>query len=90
MSHEASDESDLGAEPDTIRSVQDCAEIALLNHWFTLVDPRPDPGFYRNADADGAARDMVELNILISFADPRPFTRSWVKYVLEEDLFDQP
>jgi len=32
------------------------------------------PGIYRNADADGAARDVVELNIMLAFIDLRGFT----------------
>jgi hypothetical protein len=71
-------------------SVHHCEEITVLNKLFALVDTRPDPGIYRNADSDGAARDLVELNMLFSFADPRPFTNPWMRYFQAEDLFDQP
>jgi hypothetical protein len=90
MSQEDSDELDSGAESESTLSAFDCEEVTLLNALWALVDSRPDPGIYRNADADGAARDIVELSILISFADPRPFTNPWVYYMLEEDLLDQP
>jgi hypothetical protein len=89
MSHEDC-EPDSCAEPDSTFSDYDCQEIALLDELFALIDPRPDPGIYRNADADGAARDLVELNILISFEDPRPYTNPWAHYILAEELFDQP
>jgi hypothetical protein len=90
MSKEDSDELDSGTEPGSTFSAFDCEEVTLLNELWALADPRPDPGIYRNADADGAARDIVELSILISFADSRPFTNPWVYYMLEEDLLDQP
>ena len=89
MSYEASDESNSCAEPDsTLSSVQD-QEVTILKCWHALVDPRPDPGVYRNADADGAARDVVELYILFSFVDPRPFTSPWVPYIQEQDMFEE-
>ena len=71
MSHEASDESKTCAEPASVLSAVEAQEVAILEYWYSLVDPRPDPGVYRNADADGVARDMVELDIMISFVDPR-------------------
>jgi hypothetical protein len=60
-----------------------------LKYWYKLVDPRPDPGIYRNADADGAARDVVELYTMFSFADSRAFINPWVPYDQEEDLFEE-
>jgi hypothetical protein len=90
MSKEDSDELDSGTEPESTFSAFDSQEIALLYELLALVDPRPDPGIYRNADADGVARDIVELTILVSFADVRPYCNPWVPYVLEEDLLDQP
>jgi hypothetical protein len=87
MSHEASDESKPCAEPDSV--LVQAHEVAILEYWYTLVDPRPDPGIYRNADADGAARDVVELDIMLSFVDPRALANPWVPYVQEEDLFEE-
>ena len=89
MSHEHSDESNPCAERDSVLSAVQAQEVAILEHWYALVDPRPDPGVYKNADADGAARDVVELNILISFVDPRALTSPWVPYIQEEDLFEE-
>ncbi|HEY2170481.1 MAG TPA: hypothetical protein VGJ30_12700 [Candidatus Angelobacter sp.] len=89
MSHEASDESESCAEPDSTLPAVQAHEITILKCWYALVDPRPDPGFYRNADADGAARDVVELYILLSFVDPRPFVSPWVPYMEEEDLLEE-
>ena len=89
MSHEASDESNPCVEPALIFSAVQAQEVATLKYWYALVDPRPDPGIYRNADADGAARDVVELNIMISFVDPRGFNSPWVPYNQEEDLFKE-
>ena len=90
MSHEASDESNPCAEPAPVVSAAQDHEVTILKCWYSLVDPRPDPGIYRNADADGAARDVVELNIMLSFVDPRAFTRPWVPYIQEEeDLFEE-
>ena len=89
MSHEASDESNPCAERGLVLSDVQVQEVAILKYWYSLVDPRPDPGIYRNADADGAARDVVELNIMVSFVDPRPFTNPWVPYAQEEDLFEE-
>ena len=89
MSHEAFDKSKPCAElRSTLLAVQ-AHEVAILEYWYTLVDPRPDPGIYRNADADGAARDVVELDMLFSFVDPRAFTSPWVPYAQEEDLFEK-
>lgn len=90
MSHDASDESNPCAEPDPTLSAYHSEEIALLNKMFALVDPRPDPGIYRNADSDGVARDLVELSMLFSFEDARSYTNPWVSYIRAEDLFDQP
>lgn len=78
MSHEASDESKPCAEPDSV--LVQAHEVAILKYWYALVDPRPAPGIYRNADADGVARDVVELNIMVSFVDPRGFSSPWVPY----------
>jgi hypothetical protein len=89
MSHEASDESNSCAEPDSSLPAAQAHEMVILKCWYELVDPRPDPGIYRNADTDGAARDVVELYILFSFVDPRPFTSPWVPYIQEEDLCDE-
>ena len=89
MSHEASDESNPCTEPDSVHLAVQVQEVAILKRWYALVDPRPDPGVYRNADADGAARDVVELNIMLSFVDPRPFADPWVPYIQEEDLFEE-
>jgi len=93
MSHEASDETNPCAEPDSVLSAVQSQEVAILKYWYSLVDPRPDPGVYRNADADGAARDVVELNIMVTFVDPRGFTSPWVPYDApydqEEDLFEE-
>ena len=74
MSHEASDESNPCVEPASIFSAVQVQEVATLKYWYALVDPRPDPGIYRNADANGAARDVVELNIMISFVIPGDLT----------------
>jgi hypothetical protein len=89
MSHEASDESNPCAEPDSVLSAVQVQEVAILKYWYALVDPRPDPGVYRNADADGAARDVVELNIMLAFVDPRAFANPWVPYDQEEDLLEE-
>ena len=93
MSHEASDESKPCAEQASVLSAVQAQEVAILKYWYSLVDPRPDPGVYRNTDADGAARDVVELNIMVSFVDPRGFARPWVPYDApydqEEDSFDE-
>ena len=89
MSHEASDESNPCAEPDSVISAVQVQEIAILKYWYSLVDPRPDPGIYRNADADGIARDVVELNIMLAFVDQRAFTSPWVPYDQEEDLSEE-
>jgi hypothetical protein len=89
MSHEASDESNPCAERDSVLSAVQAQEVAILKHWYALVDPRPDPGIYRNADADGAARDVVELNIMLAFVDPRGFPGPWVPYIQQEDLFEE-
>jgi hypothetical protein len=89
MSHEASDEPNSCAEPDSVLSAVQVQEVAILKYWYAMVDQRPDPGVYRNADADGAARDVVELNLMISFLDPRAFTSPWVPYIHEEDLFEE-
>jgi hypothetical protein len=89
MSHEASDESNPCAEPESVLSAVQAQEVAILKYWYSLVDPRPDPGIYKNADADSAARDVVELTILISFVDPRALTSPWVPYDQEEDLFEE-
>jgi hypothetical protein len=90
MSYEASDESNPCAEPDSTLSAVQAQEVAILKYWYALVDPRPDPGIYHNADADGAARDVVELYILFSFGDPRALMSPWVLYDQEEDLFEEP
>lgn len=89
MAYEHSDESNPCAEPDSVLSAVQSQEVAILKYWYSLVDPRLDPGVYRNADADGVARDVVELNIMIAFADPRGFTSLWVPYDQEEDLFEE-
>jgi hypothetical protein len=89
MSHEHSDESNSCAEPDSVLSAVQVQEVAILKYWYALADPRPDPGVYRNADADGVARDVVELNIMVAFVDPRGFTSPWVPYDQEEDLFEE-
>jgi hypothetical protein len=89
MSHEASDESKPCAEPASLLSAVEAQEVAILEYWYSLVDPRPDPGIYRNADADGAARDVVELNIMLAFVDPRGLASPWVPYDQEEDLFEE-
>jgi len=89
MAYEHSDESNPCAEPDSVFSAVQGQEVAILKYWYSLVDPRPDPGVYRNADADGAARDVVELNIMVAFVDPRGFTSPWVPYDQEEDLFEE-
>jgi hypothetical protein len=89
MSYEASDESNPCAEPEsTVASVQ-AQEVAILKYWYALVDPRPDPGVYHNADADGAARDLVELSLLFAFEDPRVLTSPWRPYVHAEELFEE-
>lgn len=89
MSHEASDESNPCAERDSVLSAVHVQEVAILKRWYALVDPRPDPGVYRNADADGAAREVVELNIMLAFVDPRALTNPWVPYIQDEDLFEE-
>jgi hypothetical protein len=89
MSHEASDESNPCTEPDSVLSAVQFQEVAILKYWYSLVDPRPDLGVYRNADADGAARDVVELYTMFAFVDPRAFTNPWVPYMQEEDLFEE-
>ena len=89
MSHEASDESNPCVEPALVLSAGLVQEVAILKYWYSLVDPRPDPGVYRNADVDGAALDVVELNIMLAFVDPRAFTNPWVPYIQEEDLFEE-
>lgn len=89
MSHEAFDESKPCAESALILSTAQAQEVAILKYWYALVDPRPDPGIYRNADADGAARDVVELYIIFSFVDPRAFTDPWVPYSQEEGMFEE-
>ena len=88
MSHEASDKSNPYTEPEAVLSAVQAQEVAILKYWYALVDPRPDPGVYRNADADGAARDVVELFIMFAFIDPRAFTNPWVPYSQEQDLFE--
>ena len=88
MSQEDFDELDSSAEPESTFSTFDSQEIALLYELLALVDPRPDPGIYRNADADGAARDIVELSMLISFPDPRPYANPWLHYTLAENLLN--
>ncbi|HSK44624.1 MAG TPA: hypothetical protein VLA83_12135 [Candidatus Binatia bacterium] len=89
MSHEASDESNPCTEPDSVLSAVQVQEVAILKYWYALVDPRPDPGVYKNAEADGAARDVVELSILFAFEDPRALTSPWTPYIQEEDLFEE-
>ena len=89
MSHEASDEFNPCVEPALILSAAQAQEVGILKYWYKLVDPRPDPGIYRNADADGAARDVVELYTMFSFADSRAFINPWVPYDQEEDLFEE-
>jgi hypothetical protein len=89
MAYEHSDESNPCAEPDSVLSAVQSQEVAILKYWYSLVDPRPDPGVYRNADADSVARDVVELNIMVAFVDPRTFTSPWVPYDQEEDLFEE-
>lgn len=89
MSHEASDEFNPCVEPASILSPVQAQEVAILKYWYALVDPRPDPGVYRNADADGAARDVVELYTMFAFIDPRAFTSRWMPYSQEEDLFEE-
>ena len=86
MSHEASDESNPCAEPDSLTTAVANHDVTILKYWYALVDPRPDPGVYRNADADGAARDVVELNIMMAFVDPRTLTNPWAPYVLDQKL----
>lgn len=65
-------------------------EIALIKRMMALPDERPDPGIYRNADSCGATRDLLELAIIYSWPDPRPFTTPWRPYLLPEDLFEDP
>ena len=89
MSHEASDKSNPCAEPGSVLPAVQVQDVAILKRWYALVDPRPDPGVYRNADADGAARDVVELYIMLAFVDPRAFTNPWTPYIQEEDLFEE-
>jgi hypothetical protein len=59
MSQEASDKSNSYAEPAAALSAAQAQEVAILKYWYSPVDPRPDPGVYRNADADGVARDHL-------------------------------
>jgi hypothetical protein len=88
MAYEYSDESNPCAEPDWVISAVQVQEVAILKYWYSLADPRPDPGVYRNANADGAARDVVELDILFTFVDSRA-AKPWVPYTQEEDLFEE-
>jgi hypothetical protein len=76
--------------PETAFSAFEIEEITLIKRMMALPDHRPDPGIYHNADSDGAARDLVELAMMMSFRDPRPFTTPWRAYIEAEDLFENP
>lgn len=73
-------------EAEPVVSGHEQEEIALIKRMMALPDSRPDPGIYRNADSDGASRDVVELDIMLSMCDPRPLTTPWRAYLTEEDL----
>jgi hypothetical protein len=78
------------SEPETALSAFELEEITLIKRMMALPDDRPDPGIYRNAESDGAARDLVELAMMISFADARELATPWRPYLQPEDLFDDP
>jgi hypothetical protein len=77
-------------EPELATSAYELEEIALIKRMMALPDERPDPGVYHNADSDGAARDLVELALIMSLRDPRRFTAPWRPYYQPEDLFEDP
>ncbi|HWG48574.1 MAG TPA: hypothetical protein VN669_02715 [Candidatus Acidoferrales bacterium] len=84
------DEVDHGntCEPEPQLSVHEVEEIVLIKRMMALPDRRPDPGIYRNADSDGEALDLVELDAIYSWPDPRPFTTPWRPYIAPEDLLE--
>lgn len=84
------DEFDHGnaCEPETQLSSHEQEEIALIKRMMALPDRRPDPGIYRNADSDGVTLDLVELDAIYSWPDPRPFTTPWRPYLAPEDLLE--
>jgi len=84
------DEVDHGntCEPELQLSLHEQEEIALIKRMMALPDRRPDPGIYRNADSDGLALDLVELDAIYSWPDPRPFTTPWRPYLAPEDLLE--
>lgn len=84
------DEFDNGntCEPGPALSSYEQEEIALIKRMMALPDERPDPGIYRNADSCAAARDLLELDIIYSWPDPRPFTTPWRPYLMPEDFFE--
>jgi hypothetical protein len=84
------DEIDHGnaCEPGPQLSSYEQEEIALIKRMIALPDQRPDPGIYRNADHDGVALDLVELDAIYSWPDPRPFTTPWRPYIAPEDLLE--
>jgi hypothetical protein len=90
MSDDDVDQNDA-CEPDPeVISTFDLEEIVQLRRMMALRDPRPDPGRYQDADADGALRDLVELGMMLSLDDPRPLTAPWRPYYTAEDLFEDP
>ena len=78
------------SEPVPVISAHEQEEIDLLEQMLALPDRRPDPGIYRNVDIEGETRDLVELAVMISLRDPRPFTTPWRAYFTADDLFEDP
>ena len=79
-----------GCEPETAISAFEQEEIMLIKRMMALPDRRPDPGIYREADSNGAARDLLELAMIMSLRDPRPLTTPWRPYLQAEDLIEDP
>jgi hypothetical protein len=77
-------------EPETSISAFEQEEITLIKRMMALPDRRPDSDIYRDADSDGAARDLLELAMIMSLRDPRPLPTPWRPYLQSEDLSDDP
>lgn len=90
MSDDDLEQSDACRPDPEVLSAWERQEIFLLKKMFVLRDARRDPGVYRNPDSDALARDLVELDMILSSHDPRPLTSPWRVYESTEDLSPRP
>lgn len=90
MSDDDLEQSDACEADPEVLAAWEREELFLLKKMFALPDSRRDPGVYRNPDSDALARDLVELDMILSSYDPRPLKSPWRLYESTEDFAQRP